>query len=81
MKRIYIGNENIEDNNNSLKIKYNLWLYKVDIIDKLMKYKLLVDKMKWEICFISIHVMEKDGLIWSYNHIGLNKCDNKCNIR
>ena len=50
-----------------------------------MKYKLLVDKMKWDICENFIHFNscnEKEyGLIWSYNHIGLNKCDNKCNIR
>ena len=81
-----IDNENIEDINNSLKIKYNPQDYiKRDIIDKLMKYKLLLDKIKCDKCntFIHLNVCNgtKDGLIWRCSHIGFNKHDNKCNIR
>ncbi len=81
-----IGYENIEEINNSLKIKYNPNDYiKPDIIDKLMKHKLLVDKMKCDKCdnFMHLNVCNgtKDGLIWRCSHIGLNKHDNKCNIR
>ena len=78
-----IGNESFEEINNSLKIKYNPNDYiKRDIIDKLMKHKLLVDKMKCDKCDNFMHLNgTKDGLIWRCSHIGLNKHDNKCNIR
>ena len=70
-----IGYENIEEINNSLKIKYNPNDYiKPDIIDKLMKHKLLVDKMKCDKCdnFMHLNVCNgtKDELIWRCSHIG-----------
>ena len=47
-----------------------------------MKHKLLVDKMKCDKCDNFMHLNgTKDGLIWRCSHIGLNKHDNKCNIR
>lgn len=81
-----IGNESFEEINNSLKIKYNPNDYiKQEIIDKLMKHKLLVDKMKCDKCdnFIHLNVCNgtKDGIIWRCSHLDLNKHENKCNIR
>ena len=81
-----IDQKDIEESNNSINFKYNPNDYKKrGLIDKLMNYKLLVDKMKCDICddFMHLNVCNttKDGLIWRCSHLGLNKHDNKCNIR